>query len=193
MTLFRFAHMTIVTIGRPGCIGMTDLTISVVLRGVTVMTLACSLVGTPERGIMADRAVIGRLGISMAVLTGKIVGLSSSMVLIADVSGMAIQTARDGGHGAVAGGTVDFIAHFRSARVVLLRQMVRSAKLTQVAGQAIRQDPNAGVALGAVSGQRWSRLVMFILLRHKVVTLRTVTAGGHTDVALITEPLLSSG
>lgn len=112
-------------------------------------------------------------------------------MLITDIASMAGQTAFDGGHGAVTGGTVDGIANLRGARVILLRQMVRCANLTQVAGQTFVQDTNITVALGAVTGQSRSRLVVLVLLRHKVVTLRAVATGGHADMALVTESLLS--
>lgn len=113
-------------------------------------------------------------------------------MLIADISGVTIQATIDRRHGAVAGSTGDFITHDRGAWIIFLRNMMRVTDFTQVAGQAFRQFTNTRVAFNAVSSKGRSRLMVLVLLWHKVVALRTITTSGHANVALITESLLRS-
>ena len=58
--------------------------------------------------------------------------------------------------------------------------------------QAVRQFTDIGVTLGTITIDRRSGIVVSVLLRHKGVTLGTITAGGHILVTLVTEPLLIS-
>ena len=156
VTILGFTRVTVVAVIRPRSVAVTGRTVDVIGCGVGVVPVAGRHVGAPKGCIVAGQTIIRSLCRRVAVLTGKAFRSDGGVMLIADVTGVTVQTTVDRLHGRVTAGTVDRVDHARGARVVIFGGVVRGLDLALMTAQAHREFTDTGVTMGTVTGQRGS-------------------------------------
>jgi hypothetical protein len=119
----------------------------------------------------------------MTGLAVNAVSVGHTVMCILDIATVTTDAAGQRLHGGMAGSTIN------RAAWVAGRRMMWGFDLTLVAGEAIGQVADIGMAFCTVTGSCSRCIVVTILLRNEGVAARAIAIGRHTLMTLITQPL----
>lgn len=181
MSTGRFALVTIMTVERTRCVGVTGRTIR---RRTRCMVSRTSVRRSTPRAVSVTAFTICNWSdLSVAGLAVNTVSVGRSVMRILDITTVTTDTAGQRLHGGMAGSAIN------RAVGVAGSCMMWSFDLTLVTGQAIGQFTYVGMTLCTVARSRSRCIVVTILLRNEGMTGRAIAVGGDTLVALVTQTL----